>query len=195
MEAYLGTILAFGCDYPPVDWAQCQGQTLQLSQNQALFAVIGVHFGGNGSTTFMLPNLCGRMPIGTGPAQPTYNLPAYTIGQFGGQQAAAIGIANMPAHAHAASALNVVMDVAGVPTPAMPASAPSATNPYLGASGSGTGLATIWSTTLNSPVAVKGISVAGTTDPVGGSTPVSTLNPFLALNFCIAVQGLFPSRQ
>ncbi|WP_440029214.1 phage tail protein [Chromobacterium amazonense] len=195
MDAYIGTIIPFGFDYPPVDWAQCQGQTLQVSQNQALFAVIGSHYGGNGSSTFQLPNLCGRMPISIGPAQPTYNLPSYAIGNFGGHQTVALLTANMPLHNHGTSSVNVSFQATTVPNPTTPASTPSANNPYLGASGSGTGLATIWSQQLESPVTVKGLGLSGNTDVAGGNTPVSVLNPYLALNFCIAVQGIFPTRQ
>ncbi|AVG15036.1 MULTISPECIES: phage tail protein [Chromobacteriaceae] len=195
MEAYIGSIIPFAFDYPPVDWAQCQGQTLQVSQNQALFAVIGNHYGGNGSTNFQLPNLCGRMPISIGPAQPTYNLPSYAIGNFGGQQTVALLTSNMPLHAHGTSAVSVSFQASTVANPNPPASSPSTNNPYLGASGGGTGLATIWNAQLESPVTVKGLGLSGNTDVAGGTTPVSVLNPFLALNFCIAVQGLFPTRQ
>ena len=195
MDAYIGTILAFGFDFPPIDWAQCQGQTLQVSQNQALFATIGSFYGGNGSTVFQLPNLCGRMPISIGPAQPTYNLPSYAIGNFGGQQTVNLLTANMPLHNHGTSAVNVSFQASTIPNPTTPASAPSTSNPYLGASGGGTGLATIWSEQLESPVTVKGLGLSGSTDTAGGTAPVSLLNPYLALNFCIAVQGIFPTRQ
>ncbi|POA99775.1 phage tail protein, partial [Chromobacterium sinusclupearum] len=146
-------------------------------------------------STFQLPNLCGRMPISIGPAQPTYNLPSYTIGNFGGHQTVALLTANMPLHNHGTSAVNVSFQATTVPNPTTPASAPSTSNPYLGASGGGTGLATIWSQQLESPVTVKGLGLSGNTDVAGGNTPVSVLNPYLALNFCIAVQGIFPTRQ
>ncbi|MFC3248640.1 phage tail protein [Chromobacterium piscinae] len=120
MEAYIGSIIPFAFDYPPVDWAQCQGQTLQVSQNQALFAVIGNHYGGNGSTNFQLPNLCGRMPISIGPAQPTYNLPSYAIGNFGGQQTVALLTSNMPLHAHGTSAVSVSFQASTVANPNPP---------------------------------------------------------------------------
>ncbi|GGY24781.1 phage tail protein [Paludibacterium paludis] len=194
MEAYMGTITIFAFNYAPQDWAMCQGQTYQVSQYQALFSLLGTLYGGNGSQNFMLPNLTARMPIGTGPAQPAFNLPAYNPGQNGGQQSASLSIANLPVHTHTSSAMQVAFQAAGTPTPTTPASAPSAANPYLGASGAGTGLATIWSTALNNPVAVKGLSVSGATDATGGNTPVSVLNPFLALNFCIAINGLYPVR-
>jgi len=194
MDAYMGTITIYGFNYAPQDWALCQGQTYQVNQYQALYSLLGTLYGGTASQNFKLPNLTGRMPIGTGPAQPASNLPAYNPGQFGGTQNVALSVANLPAHSHTATSMAVTFRAAGTPTPATPASAPSASNPYLGASGAGTGLATIWSTTLNNPVSVQGLSATGNTDLTGGNAPVSVLNPFLALNFCIAINGLYPVR-
>lgn len=193
MEAYLGTILAFGCDYPPPDWAQCMGQTLQVSQNNALFAVLGNHYGGTASQTFMLPNLAGRMPIGVGPAQPSVPLPAYSVGNTGGHQAVTLLVNNLPAHSHAMQSLSVNFQAAGTAT--SPLSSPSATNSFIGASGAGTGLATIWSTTLSNPINVGGLSASGSTSPTGSGQAINVVNPYLALNFCIAISGLFPVRQ
>ncbi|STR45051.1 phage tail protein [Iodobacter fluviatilis] len=193
MEAYLGTILAFGCDYPPVDWAQCMGQTIQISQNNALYAVIGNYYGGTPPQNFMLPNLAGRMPIGIGPAQPAIPLPAYNIGNTGGHQMINLLVNNLPSHSHAMQSLSVNLQAAGTAT--SPLSVPSATNSFIGASGTGTGLATIWSTTLNTPVNVGGLSASGSTSPTGGGQAINVVNPYLALNFCIAISGLFPIRQ
>lgn len=194
MDAYMGTITVFGFNYAPQDWALCQGQTYQVSQYEALYSLLGVIYGGSASQNFKLPNLSGRMPIGTGPAQPAYNLPAYNPGQIGGQQNVTLTSNNLPPHTHGGTAMKVAFNAAGVPTPATPASAPSSSNCYLGASGAGTGLASIWSTALNSPVAVQGLSIAGTTDSTGNGAAVSVINPFLALNFCIAINGLYPVR-
>lgn len=194
MDVFIGTIQAFAFDYVPRGWMRCDGQELQISQYQALFAIIGIQYGGNGVTTFKLPNLCGRMPVGAGPAPPANNLPSYNIGNSGGQQNVTLGVANLPPHGHGTSAVRVNFQAAGTSVPSTPASAPSSSNPYLGASGAGTGLATIWSTALSNPVTVGGIGLTGSTDAAGGGTPVNVLNPFLALNFCIAVDGIFPER-
>ncbi|TDR77888.1 phage tail protein [Paludibacterium purpuratum] len=192
MDMYMGTVTIFAFNYAPQDWALCQGQTYQVSQYQALYSLLGNLYGGTAPQNFQLPNLVGRMPIGTGPAQPAYNLPAYSPGQFGGQQSTTLTIADLPPHTHGTSTMKVSLQAAGTPSPTTPASAPSASNPYLGASGGGTGLATIWSNALNNPVSVQGGGFSGGTDPTGQGVPVSVLNPFLALNFCIAIQGLYP---
>jgi len=210
MDVFIGTILPFAFNYPPVYWASCNGQTLQVNQYQALYALIGNYYGGTAPANFQLPNLCGRMPIGTGQAapNPTGNT-NFNIAATGGHETVTLLSSNLPtmplpAHTHGLTQVAVKFQAAGVATPAAPAapaSAPSVSNPYLGASGGGTGLANIWSTALSSPVDVKGASLSGSTDsatvnPVPGSNiPVNLLPPYLALNFCIALQGLYPTRD
>ncbi|MGL4602619.1 MAG: phage tail protein [Iodobacter sp.] len=196
MEAYLGTILAFGCDYPPMDWAQCQGQSLQISQNNALYAVIGSYYGGTPPNTFMLPNLAGRMPIGIGTLPASGPSPAvqFQPGNKGGNLAISILTANMPTHTHAFTGAGVTLQAAATPT--NPLNVPSTTNNFLGASpATGQTQASIWSSSMTDPVNVGGITGTGSNSAAGGSQPISVQNPFLALNFCIAVSGLFPSRQ
>jgi microcystin-dependent protein len=196
MEAYLGTILAFGCDYPPMDWAQCMGQTLQVSQNNALYAVIGNFYGGNPPNNFMLPNLAGRMPIGIGTLPANGPSPAmqYQAGSKGGNLAISIQTINMPTHTHVFSGAGITLQAAATST--NPLNVPSSTNPFLGASPTtGQTQASIWSSSMTNPVNVGGLSGTGTNSAAGGSQPMSVQNPYLALNFCIAVSGLFPSRQ
>lgn len=202
MDVFIGTILPFGFDFPPVDWQTCAGQILPISQYQAVFALLGTYYGGNGTQNFQLPDLRGRTPIGfgTGPNQPTYN-----IGEFGGAGNITLTSGQMPMHNHtvlanpgnpqAAGNLQVAVQVAGTAT--SPVTAPTATNNVLGASGTGPASAAIWSTATTDPVNMAGVSintnaVVGT---AGNNLPVEVMNPFLALNFCIAINGIFPSRQ
>lgn len=189
MEVFLGTIQAFGFNFAPRGWANCSGQIMSLAQNTALFSLLGTTYGGNGQTTFGLPDLRGRagLNMGQGPG-----LSMYDIGQLSGTENATLTISNMPAHNHPATA-TVGVQVAGAT--ANPANAPTDANKYLGASGGASGNATIWSDALNSPVQMGGVSGSVQVGMAGASTPFSLLNPYLVLNFCIALEGIFPSRN
>lgn len=189
MEVFLGTIQAFGFNFAPQGWANCNGQILNISQNTALYSLLGVNYGGNGQTTFGLPDLRGRaaLNMGQGPGLSMYN-----IGQVAGTENTTLNITNMPMHNHPAT-VTVGVQVAG--TASNPANAPSATNAYLGAGGSGVASAAIWSDALNSPVAMGGTSGSVQVGIAGNGLPFSLLNPYLVLNFCIALQGIFPSRN
>ncbi len=202
MDVFIGTIQAFGFNFPPVDWASCNGQLVPLSQYQALFALVGTYYGGNGTQNFGLPDLRGRMPIGFGNGP---GLPQYDIGETSGTASLMLTTAQMPTHSHtvlanpanpqASGNLQVSVQVAG--EAATPVNAPTATHNVLGAGGSGPAAAAIWSTALNSPVNMAGVSVNNNAmvGMAGNSLPLEIMNPFLAINFCIAVNGLFPSRQ
>lgn len=188
MEVFLGTIQAFGFNFPPRDWANCSGQLMSIAQNTALYSLLGVTYGGNGQTTFGLPDLRGRagLNMGQGPG-----LSVYDIGQVAGSENATLTLSNMPTHNHSAKAdVNVQVNSGGNGQPA-----PDATNNILGASGHGPGSANIWANAANAPVAMGGVSGAVQVGPAGNSQPLSLLNPFLVLNFCIALQGIFPSRD
>ena len=195
MEVYMGTILPFAFNYPPYGFALCYGQQYSVGQYQALYSLLGIFYGGNGTTTFNLPNLSGRMLIGSGPAQPDINMPAHNVGAKGGNSIVALTTANMPIHTHGTSNLKAQLLAGGTPNPATPASKPSTQAPFIGASSGGTGLANIWSTTLTDPVSVGGMGMSGNLDPAGGSAPISITNPFLAINFCIAIEGLYPPHN
>lgn len=189
MEVFLGTIQAFGFNFAPRGWANCSGQMMSIAQNSALFSLLGTTYGGNGQTTYGLPDLRGRagLNMGQGPGLSMYN-----IGQIAGTENTTLLVTNMPAHTHAATA-TMGVQVAG--TASKPLNTPSDTNKYLGASGGAAGSATIWSDALNSPVTMGGTSGSVTVGPAGNSQPLSLLNPYLALNFCIALEGIFPSRN
>ena len=196
-EPYIGQICMFAGNFAPRGWMFCQGQLLAISTNTALFSIIGTTYGGNGQTTFALPDLRGRFPThpGTGPGLSTIN-----PGQMGGIESETLTIAQLPAHNHAATLTASgasSIQVAGTGSNALPT--PSATNNVLGASvATGGQSAAIWSDALNDPVTLANpVSLnAGVTVGVSGlSQPVPVRNPYLGINFIIAVEGIFPPRN
>lgn len=155
--------MSFG--FAPKGWALCNGQLLPINQNQALFSVLGTYYGGNGISTFSLPNLQGKVPVHMGDG--------YNIGQSGGETAHSLTVAELPSHNHV---------VQGTSTNgAVPA--PTATA-VLGAVNNSYGAAANLTTLL--PAAIAN---------TGGSQPHVNMQPYLALTFCIALSGIFPSRN
>ena len=161
---FLGEIRIFSFNFPPKGWAFCDGQTLPINQNQALFAILGTTYGGNGVTNFMLPNFQGRVPMHMGIG--------FTLGQSAGEQAHTLQISEMPAHTHPAvgSSNNV--------------NQPSPTGAYWAVTDGGA-----YSTSSTTSLASQAIVSAG------GSQPHDNMSPYLTLSFCIALQGIFPSRN
>jgi microcystin-dependent protein len=181
MEAYIGQIVLFAGNYAPQGWMLCNGQVLNVNQNQALFAVIGNVYGGDGRSTFALPNLCGRVPLGAGQG---VGLTARAFGQGGGTETVVLTAAQAPAHTHTASAkVNATSDAGDAATPqgAVWAQAASAGEmPYKQG-------------TPNAEMQAGAVQV--TVDPVpGGDQAHPNMQPYLALNYIICVEGLFPSR-
>jgi len=165
-EPFLGELRIMSFDFPPRGWAFCNGQLLPINQNQALFSLLGTTFGGDGRVNFALPDLRTRVPIHDGNG--------HTLGEKGGEQAHTLAIAEMPQHTHALNASTAV--------------AAANTGPggnYLGQS-SGVFL---YASAAN--LATMAPNAIGS---VGGSQPHTNMQPFLALNFCIALQGIFPSQ-
>ncbi|OPA95856.1 phage tail protein [Pseudomonas fluorescens] len=195
MEVFIGTIQPFAFNFAPRDWALCAGQTLSVSQYQTLFALIGITYGGNGSTTFMLPNLQGRLPVGQGGG---LGLTPRVIGEVAGTESVTATLANLPAHTHGIAALTASTSVQLTNAASNPVNTPTATNSFIGASGTGPGSASIYSDQQGaSPVPLKGVSttLTGTIDPAGQGQPMGSMNPFLVINFSIALSGYFPSRE
>ncbi|WP_236940361.1 phage tail protein [Flavobacterium anhuiense] len=195
MEVYLGTILSFAFNYPPAGWAACNGQTMSISQNSALFALLGTTYGGNGVSTFGLPDLRGRSPIhfGQGPG-----LSPVVIGESAGTENTTLTTANMPAHVHALTggtatvAITATTITGGTITNETDngnnsfASSGSTPNIYSEPGGSGT----------DKIGGLTGTATLGGTTAITGSTiPFSIRDPYLAVNMCIALNGIFPSRN
>ena len=171
-EPFLGSIVLFCGNFAPRGWALCDGQMLSIAQNTALFSILGTTFGGNGVTTFALPDLRGRVPLhpGSGPGLSTYNL-----GEATGSESVTLLANQMPAHSHAVAA---------------PCSdgAPSSPSPV------GAVLANQDQTAFYAASGTAAMAVA-TSTPAGGSQPHENRQPSLAINFIIALEGIFPSRS
>ncbi|MCJ8203319.1 tail fiber protein [Pseudomonas sp. RGM2987] len=195
MEVFMGTIQPFAFNFAPSGWALCYGQTLGIAQYQALFSLLGTYYGGNGSTNFMLPNLQGRLPLGQGNG---LGLTPRVIGEVSGTENVTATLNNLPNHTHTLTGITANTTLQLANPASNPANTPTATNSFIGTSGTGPGAANIYSDQIGaSPVPLKGVSttVSGTVAPTGNGLPMSVMNPFLAINFSIALNGLFPSRN
>lgn len=187
MDPYLGEIRMAGFNFAPAGWAICQGQTVSIASNQALFALLGTQFGGNGTTTFNLPDLRGRVAIGQG--QGTGGLTNRIIGQLSGTEGTMLVTANVPPHTHTAASTFKVNNTAG--TLAVPSGASSLaaivdinTDPAKGYN-------------LQTPnVVLNTNTIATTVDASASATAtVPIMQPSLCVNYIIALQGIFPSRN
>ena len=178
MEAYIGSIYAFGFNFAPAGgWALCNGQLLQISQYEALYTLIGTTYGGNGTTNFAVPNLQGRVPIGTGHGAGLQN---YVLGQSAGSETVTLTISNMPVHTHSGSA---TVQVGGRAVQTSPVGG------YFGIADGQNG--TPYETTGPAKMAV---SNATSNNFPGNSLPVSVMDPYQVVNYCICTQGIFPTH-
>lgn len=185
MEVFVGTILGFGFNFAPRNWAFCAGQTMPLQQNTTLFSLLGTTYGGNGTSTFGLPNLVGRTPIGYGNGG-TGGTASWAIGQVGGTETTTLLVQNMPAHNHAIN----VNNAADATT-----NKPDATE-YLGQCvGSDPGTGNPVTVSIYTPTAPNAQLNPTSMSIVGGSQPFNNLQPYLAVNYCIALYGIYPSRN
>jgi microcystin-dependent protein len=171
-DQFIGEIRMFGGNFPPQYWALCNGQLMPIMQNTALFSLLGTTYGGNGVTTFALPNLIRRVPLQPGQGA---GLSPRVLGEFGGQENVTLTLDELPAHRHSLRA-------------AAGAAISRAANGRLFAA-------------VNTPIppfhpqgAAVGAMAPGTLSPQGGSQPHNNMQPNLAITFIIALQGIFPQR-
>ncbi len=196
MEGVIGEIRMFGGNFAPRTWSFCEGQLLAISSHTALFSILGTTYGGDGRTTFALPDLRGRSPIGpgTGPGLSTRKL-----GQRGGSETNTLSLLQLPVHNHFAQLSNAT----GVAQVKIPVSTDSSlTNEveegYLGQGGSAPDLYAENNTSptylaeINAPVSVAGNVTVGN---AGASQPVNNMQPWLGIYYIICLQGVFPSRN
>jgi microcystin-dependent protein len=209
-DQYLGEIRMVGFSYAPQGWALCNGQTLSISANSALFALLGTTYGGNGTTAFNLPDLQGRLPLHAGNGA---GLPVYTLGQMAGTPSVTLTQQQMPQHTHVATftpsggggtpAVNVTVNGSSATgTTSSPtgnylagaASVPGHTpSLYVPGSPAPAGLGPIAGVSAT----ISGVSGGGgtvTNALTGGNLPVAIEPPYLAVYFIIALTGIFPSR-
>ena len=202
-DPFLGEIKMVGFTFAPRGYALCAGQQMSIAQNSALFSLLGTNFGGNGQTTFGLPDYRGRSPVGMGQGP---GLTFVNQGEMSGSESTTLNILQMPTHTHAVVATATATSTGALQvasTSSNPSATPSATNNVLAASGGGPGSATIWSDQIGStPVTLANLETINTTvgvnvtvQPAGGSQPVPLRNPYLGTNFVIATEGIFPSRN
>jgi microcystin-dependent protein len=170
-DPFLGEVRLFPYTFAPRGWALCNGQILNISQNTALFSLLGTTYGGDGRTTFALPDLRGRVAVSSGQAP---SLSAYELGQTGGAETVTLTDSEMPAHGHEVAVNGASSD---------------SKNPkgrFLGRLSGGT----TYSGTSNGKALAAGAVTAS-----GGSQPHENRPPHLALNYCIALEGIFPARD
>ena len=171
---FVAEIRIFGFNFAPTGWAMCDGQLMPISQNTALFSLLGTTYGGDGRSTFALPNLQGSAPMQQGQGA---GLSLRDLGETGGEETVTVLQTEMPSHSHAANADS-------------------------GGGNANTPTGNVWAATV---IARQGVNVYGTAagatmNPLalsvaGGSLPHNNLMPYLVLNFCIALQGVYPARS
>ncbi len=229
MDAFMGTVLAVGFNYPPRGWLFCNGQTVPVQQNTAMFALLGTMYGGDGQNTFGIPDLRGRVVVGSQAQGP--GLQNVAQGEKAGANNATVitngtatinlTTANLPSHTHAATmslsglsaTTNISIDTTAHPVP--PATTVFATGSTLTSSpASGTSAAAIYlpsGTAQTTPANLGGVTTTVTgsgsvtnantgsgtplTVPVVSSATISNMQPYLGLNYIIAMEGIFPSRN
>ena len=174
MNPFVGMIAIFGFNFPPAGWASCAGQLIAISQNTALFSLLGTQFGGNGTSNFALPNFDGgQFPIGQGNGP---GLSPYFMGQMGGSEGVQLLVQNLPTHNHTIIGSSDLGDTA-IPQNAFAANTGA--------------LDTEYKAVATNP-AMMHPNVVGY---AGGNQQVNIRQPYLPLNFCIALQGIFPARS
>ena len=174
-EPFLSELRIMSFIFAPKGWALCNGQTLPINQNQALFSLLGTTYGGNGQTTFQLPDLRGRVPISMGSG--------FTLGQRGGEEAHTITITELPSHNHGMKAKD----------------SPGGQNAPAANDSLARGQAVVGQTLV--PVNIYGtggvnrVFNQATISNVGGNQPHTNIQPYTVLSICIALQGIFPSQN
>lgn len=170
-EPFIGEIRSFGFNFAPTGWAQCNGQLLPIPQNTALFSILGTTYGGDGKSTFALPNLSGSVAMGTGQGS---GLALRDLGQSGGEETVTLSTQQIPPHSHPANA-------------------------NAGNGNQATPVGNFWAQDAGGSKeygdAGPAQMAAGAVASAGGGQPHSNLQPYLVLNYCIALQGIYPPRS
>ncbi|PTM08595.1 MAG: phage tail protein [Bacteroidetes bacterium] len=183
MEGTIGEIRLFGGNFAPRNWSFCNGQLLAIASNTALFSVLGTTYGGDGRTTFGLPDLRGRVAIGPGNGP---GLPSYSLGQSGGQENVTLNTNEMPSHTHIATASGGLQTGTGKGDSGTPQ------GNYIDDSSIATDL---FKPTGGGPIMKGGEGLTVTNFNAGGSQSHNNMQPYLVVNYIICLQGVFPSRN
>ena len=183
MEGTMSEIRMFAGNFAPMAWAFCDGSLQSIAQNSALFALVGTTYGGDGQTTFGLPDLRSRIPIHTGTGGGLSN---YQLGQMGGTESVTLTATNVGGHTHAVTGNAAIAVASGE------GQTPVAVNNFPAGNGDA-----IFSTATNNsamaPASLSGVTVAPQTP--NGNQPIGNLQPYLAMNFIICVEGIYPTRN
>ena len=171
---YIGEIRIFAGNFAPVGWAFCNGASIPIDQNDALFNLIGTTYGGNGTTTFNLPDLQGRIPLMAG----SLSLQNFALGQKAGAESTTLNVANLPAHAHLVNADGANSNSTS-PANTVPGSPPAGATP------------TYYKSAPATPTTMAANAITGG----GGGQPISIIQPVLAVNFIISLFGIFPTQN
>lgn len=202
-DPFIGEIRAVGFNFAPVGWALCAGQLLPISQNAALFALLGTTYGGNGTSNFQLPNLQGRVIVGMGQATSGQY---YDMGEISGSESVTLSSSQLPMHTHAATFTGTT-PAAVTPTVTVQGSAAtgSTTSPagnymagkvgtsglYSASAAGGGNIAGVSASSITLPAPAGSVSVTA----AGGNAPLSVMQPYLVVNYVIALIGIFPTRE
>jgi microcystin-dependent protein len=180
MEGYIGEIRMFAGNFAPLYWAYCQGQLMSISANTALFSILGTTYGGDGQVTFGLPDFRGRIAVGTGQGP---GLSDYELGQMAGSESTTLITPNLPSHNH---------PITGTVT----IKASSDGNTEVDPTGRNLGPGNTYTTTSDLVDMAQGnTDVKLSTGSVGGNMPFGNLQPYLAINYIICTEGIYPSRN
>jgi microcystin-dependent protein len=182
MDQMMAQIMMFGGNFAPRGWAFCEGQILSIAQYQALFSLLGTQYGGDGRTTFALPDLRGRTPISPGQGPGLSNI---VIGQKGGAEQVSLTVLNLPSHNHDGTGLTLSL---GCNEDDGNSDEPTGKNIGIAQSG------TPYNSEPNTASFGSG-TVSGSTAPAGGNQPFNVRNPFMGINYIIALEGIYPSRS
>lgn len=184
-EPFIGQMMLFAGNFCPRGWQPANGQLVSIAQNTALFSILGTTYGGNGQTTFALPDLRGRVPVSVGQGP---GLSDYTLGEVAGTETTTLLTTQMPIHTHQATATTLIKIAAGQVAD---------TNKPAGNTFANTGPLNVYYT--GAPTANymdnDTAATAVTVGVQGGSQPFSIMQPYLAMQWCVAVEGIFPSRN
>lgn len=188
MDPIIGQIQAFGFNFAPRGWAHCDGQLLPIAQNTALFSLLGTNYGGDGRTTFGLPDLRGRsiVHVGNGPG-----LSNITWGHKGGNETTTLNASNMPAHSHALQNGTANVKVETLANGPLSEESDNGSG-MLGTSGS---MPAIYAETAASTDFIGGVTISGNTSNAGSSASFDNRSPYLGIYVSIALQGIYPSRS
>ncbi len=193
-QPFIGQIIQGGWNFAPRGYAFCNGQSLGIAQNTALFSLLGTTFGGNGQTTFNLPDLRGRSMVNAGQGP---GLSSYSLGQVGGVENTTLTVNQMPAHNHpVTTAPGGGLNAADIKSTDQSPSNGAIFGRGVDSSGTAT-VPEVYLPAGTTPTIALGLNVAGSIQVgvAGGSQPFSILSPYLAVSVVIALQGIFPSRN